>query len=139
MPVEWRDDELAAKWKKVRQVRRVVTGALEIERKDKRIGSSLEAAPFVHVTDGAARGDRGSRHGRGLHHLGDLDLAETGAGRRLHPAGSFRRGGGPALAKGTKCARSWRVTEDVGSDPEFPDVSARDAAALKELKELGRL
>ena len=23
-----------------------------------------------------------------------------------------------------KCARSWRYTDDVGSDPEFPDVSA---------------
>ena len=38
-----------------------------------------------------------------------------------------------------KCARSWRYTADVGSDPEFPDVSARDAAVLRELKALGRL
>jgi isoleucyl-tRNA synthetase len=38
-----------------------------------------------------------------------------------------------------KCARSWRYTDDVGSDPEFPDVSARDAAVLHELKTLGRL
>ena len=38
-----------------------------------------------------------------------------------------------------KCARSWRYTDDVGSDREFPDVSARDAAALRELKALGRL
>jgi isoleucyl-tRNA synthetase len=42
-------------------------------------------------------------------------------------------------AKGKRCARSWRYTDDVGSDPEFPDVTARDAAALRELKELGRL
>ena len=42
-------------------------------------------------------------------------------------------------ASGTKCARSWRYTDDVGSDPDFPDVSARDAAALQELKALGRL
>jgi isoleucyl-tRNA synthetase len=45
----------------------------------------------------------------------------------------------PAMAEGTKCARSWRVTRDVGSDPEFPDVSARDARALHELRDLGRL
>jgi isoleucyl-tRNA synthetase len=45
----------------------------------------------------------------------------------------------PKLAEGTKCARSWRVTRDVGSDPAFPDVSARDAAALRELTALGRL
>ena len=37
-------------------------------------------------------------------------------------------------ARGRRCARSWRYTEDVGSDPAYPDVSARDAAALHELK-----
>jgi isoleucyl-tRNA synthetase len=44
-----------------------------------------------------------------------------------------------AKATGTKCARSWRYTQDVGSDSAYPDVSARDAAALHELKALGRL
>ncbi|MCY1285285.1 hypothetical protein D9M70_342160 [compost metagenome] len=39
----------------------------------------------------------------------------------------------PKLAEGQKCARSWRITTDVGSDPIYPDVSARDAAALREL------
>jgi isoleucyl-tRNA synthetase len=38
-----------------------------------------------------------------------------------------------------KCARSWRYTADVGSDPGFPDVSARDAGVLHELEGLGRL
>ena len=47
----WRDDELARKWDQVRDVRRVVTGALELERAAKRIGSSLEAAPDVYVAD----------------------------------------------------------------------------------------
>src|SRR5262249_51341647 len=51
VPAAGRDDALERKWRKVRQVRRVVTGALEIERAAKRIGSSLEAAPIVHVSD----------------------------------------------------------------------------------------
>ncbi len=51
MPAEWKNEALAEKWKKIRAVRRVVTGALEIERSDKRIGSSLEAAPVVYVAD----------------------------------------------------------------------------------------
>ena len=38
-----------------------------------------------------------------------------------------------------KCARSWRYTADVGSDREFPEVSARDAEVLHELQSLGRL
>jgi isoleucyl-tRNA synthetase len=139
-PGEWRDDELAAKWKKVRQVRRVVTGALEIERKEKRIGSSLEAAPFVHVTDNSLR-----------EAIEDLDMAEICITSAISISPKEAPGGAftlpevsgvavvPALAKGTKCARSWRVTEDVGSDPEFPDVSARDAAALRELRSLKRI
>lgn len=137
---DWRDDTLAAKWKKIRTVRRVVTGALEIERREKRIGSSLEAAPVVYITDPAL-----------VDAVGDSDFAEicitsgvkveTAAG----PEDAFRLDDVeavavvPALAEGTKCARSWRITDDVGLDPEFPDVSARDAAALQELKALGRL
>src|SRR5205823_7186753 len=51
VPANWRNDALAEKWRKVRTVRRVVTGALELERAAKRIGSSLEAAPIVYVSD----------------------------------------------------------------------------------------
>jgi isoleucyl-tRNA synthetase len=121
-------------------VRRVVTGALEIERREKRIGSSLEAAPVVHITDPAL-----------VEAVGDSDFAEIciTSGVRIEtgegPDTAFRIDDVkavsvlPALAQGDKCARSWRITDDVGSDPEFPDVSARDAAALHELKALGRL
>jgi len=140
VPGEWRDDTLASKWKKIRTVRRVVTGALEIERREKRIGSSLEAAPVVYITDPAL-----------VDAVGDSDFAEicitsgvqveTVAGPdeafRIDDVGAVAVV--PVLAEGVKCARSWRITDDVGSDPEFPDVSARDAAALQELKALGRL
>jgi len=140
VPAEWRDDMLAAKWRKVRDVRRVVTGALELERADKRIGSSLEAAPVVHITDPALE-----------EAIKGLDFAEICITSDIKvttepaPAGAFTlddvKGVAvvPARATGVKCARSWRYTHDVGSDPEFPDVSARDAAALRELKALGRL
>ncbi len=32
---------------------------------------------------------------------------------------------------GKKCARSWRWDETVGQDPEQPDLSARDAEAVR--------
>ncbi len=134
IPADWSNEALAEKWKKVRTVRRAVTGALEIERKDKRIGSSLEAAPVVYVGDPEL-----------LAALDGLDFAEIcitsditvvgGEG----PAEAFRLDDGtkvavePKPAEGTKCARSWKITQDVGSDPDYPDVSARDAAALREL------
>jgi len=40
-------------------------------------------------------------------------------------------------AVGTKCARSWKILPTVGADPEYPDVSPRDAEALREWKALG--
>jgi isoleucyl-tRNA synthetase len=140
LPGEWRDEALAAKWRKIRQVRRVVTGALEIERKEKTIGSSLEAAPVVYIADADLRAA-----------IADRDMAEICITSGITVEASappadaytlddvadvgvvFRR------ATGAKCARSWRYTNDVGSDPDFPDVSARDAEALRELKAIGRL
>jgi isoleucyl-tRNA synthetase len=140
LPPEWRDESLAAKWRTVRQVRRVVTGALEIERARKTIGSSLEASPAVHITDPELRKV-----------VDSVDLAEisitSGVWMKefLPTADSFTLDDVPgvavvfAKAQGRKCARSWRYTEDVGSDTEFPDVSARDAQALHELRSLGRV
>ena len=120
VPAAWRNDALAEKWRKVRQVRRVVTGALEIERAAKRIGSSLEAHPFVHVSDPDL-----------FAALLDVDLAEVsitsgavlveGEGPpdafrlRTCPAWRSRRG----LPQGRKCARSWKILPTVGLDPPF--------------------
>jgi isoleucyl-tRNA synthetase len=140
IPGEWRNDVLAAKWEKVREVRRVVTGALEIERAKKTIGSSLEAAPVIHIEDPDLAAA-----------VADVDMAEVcitsgiAVSRQGPPSDAFRldevKGVGVVFARapGQKCARSWRYTDDVGSDPRFPDVSARDAAALHELEALGRL
>ena len=139
-PEGWRDDALAEKWAKVRAVRRVVTGALELERAAKRIGSSLEAAPVVHVADAELATA-----------IEGVDMAEIAITSGIAikagegPADAFRldevRGVAVvfARAEGRKCARSWRYTDDVGNDPAFPEVSARDAAALHELRALGRL
>ncbi len=131
---EWKNEALAEKWKKIRAVRSVVTGALEIERKDKRIGSSLEAAPVVYVADPELlKVLEGQDFSEICITSGITILGEQG------PADAFRLDDDakvsvvPKLAEGRKCARSWRITTDVGSDPEYPDVSARDAAALREL------
>ncbi|PZQ16194.1 MAG: isoleucine--tRNA ligase [Ancylobacter novellus] len=129
----WLDAALAAKWDKVRRVRRVVTGALEVERAAKRIGSSLEAAPVVHVTDPEL-----------LAALDGVDLAEVAITSAISvvagegPAEAFRLAEVPgvavvsAKAEGRKCARSWKVTPEVGADPEFPDITPRDAQAMRE-------
>jgi isoleucyl-tRNA synthetase len=141
IPALWRDEALAREWGEVRRVRKVVTGALEIARADKRIGSSLEAAPVIYIADPdltrtiatALAGERGE--------AGMADVAitsavaiEPGEG----PASAFRLDEVPGVAvefrpaRGTKCVRSWKIRPDVGSDPDYPDVTPRDAAALRE-------
>ncbi|MEZ5763975.1 MAG: isoleucine--tRNA ligase [Xanthobacteraceae bacterium] len=134
----YRDDALAAKWEIIRDVRRVVTGALELERAAKRIGSSLEASPMVHVTDTAL-----------FAALVDVDLAEVCITSNAMltnaeaPADAFRLNDVANVAvvveqaAGRKCARSWKILPTVGDDPDYPDVSPRDAAALREWKALG--
>jgi isoleucyl-tRNA synthetase len=135
---EFRDERLAAKWETVREVRRVVTGALELERAAKNIGSSLEASPVVYVSDRKI-----------LATLFDVDLAEVCITSSYEiregeaPADAFRLDNVPGVAVvvekavGIKCARSWKILPTVGEDKEYPDVSPRDAKALREWKALG--
>ncbi|HEY3031880.1 MAG TPA: isoleucine--tRNA ligase, partial [Bradyrhizobium sp.] len=134
----FRNERLAVKWEIIRNVRRVVTGALELERAAKRIGSSLEASPLVYVTDRMI-----------FETLFDVDLAEVFITSNAMltnenpPPGAFRLNDVPGVAVvvekavGTKCARSWKILPTVGDDPEYPDVSPRDAQALREWKALG--
>jgi isoleucyl-tRNA synthetase len=133
IPAAWRDKALAEKWRKMRLVRRVITGALEIERAQRRIGSSLEAHPIVHVSNPEL-----------FAAVVDVDLAEvciTSAATLVSdegPANAFRLPDVPGvavvpnLAEGTKCARSWKILATVGADRHYPDVSPRDAKALRE-------
>ena len=134
VPSEWRDDALAAKWAKIRAVRRVVTGALEIERKNKVIGSSLEAAPIVAITDPELA------KAVETHDLAELCIVSA-ISTQLHAFSSqqfFSLDEVPgvqvafARAEGTRCARSWKVSPEVGSDPEYPDLTPRDAQAMRE-------
>ncbi len=136
-PDEWRDDNLARKWDAIRKVRAVVTGALEIERSEKRIGSSLEAAPIIYVDP---------REKIGLQDLLSIDFAEVcitsdiKIEEKVGPADAFRitelMGNAVSVvitrAEGQKCARSWKISKDIGKDAEFPDITPRDAEAVRE-------
>ncbi len=132
IPRGWTDNKLAEKWDGVRTIRKAVTGALELERAGKRIGSSLEAAPIVYIDDPEIAA-----------YLKGIDLAElciTSGATLVQgpiPEGAFRHddvrhvGVVFARAEGKKCERSWRITQDVGSDKDYPTLSARDAAAVR--------
>ena len=133
-PAQWRDEALAEKWRKIRRARSAVTQALEIARAQKKIGSSLEAAPQVFIADPDL-----------IAALEGVDFAEVAITSDIEvragegPADAFRAPDVPgvavvaALAQGRKCARSWKVSPLVGADADYPDVTPRDAQALREM------
>jgi isoleucyl-tRNA synthetase len=130
-PAAWRNDAEAQRWAKVQAVTSVVTGALEIERREKRLGAALEAAPAVHVADAGLMAAFDGLDPAEVFRTSQATLAADEG-----PASAFRLAdvGGvavePLRAEGRKCARSWRILPEVGSDPRYPDLSLRDADAV---------
>ena len=132
---DWRNDSLGARWEDIRQVRRVVLGALEIERAEKRIGSSLQAAPRVFVSPEIT----GSLENADLAEVAiTSDIAiETGKG----PANAFTLPDVvgiavvPEKAEGQKCERCWKVLPEVGLDSDYPDICGRCADAVRGFQE----
>ncbi|MDA0654311.1 MAG: isoleucine--tRNA ligase [Proteobacteria bacterium] len=126
-PGDWRDDALAARWDDIRALRRAVTAALEVERREKRIGSSLQA--HAHVYGAGGFGDA----------LGDVDFAAIciTSGITLAdgdaPAGAFTLDSAPGIAvvitaaDGDKCERCWRVLAEVA---DHGDLCHRCADAV---------
>ncbi len=130
IPASWLDAALGEKWKTVRALRRVVTGALELERAEKRIGSSLQAAPVVYATPDYVKAFEG---------LDLRDICITSGGELVAgeaPAGAFTLPDVagvavvPTLADGTKCARCWQVLEEVGKSPAHPLICRRCEEAV---------
>ena len=130
-PAEWEDEEIAEKWAKILEARSVVTGALEIKRASKEIGSSLEAAPKIHVADTALASILKSVDFADICITSGLALEEGDA-----PKDAFTlegvQGIGVVFAKaeGQKCARCWKYTTDVGTSSQHPDACARCAEVV---------
>ncbi len=128
-PADWHDAALAEKWGTVRKVRRVVTGALEVERTNKVIGASLEAAPTVYVNADVAAV---------LETVTFDDLCITSGITVVTdaaPADAFQLEDVAdiavvfARAEGAKCQRCWKILPDVGTHAH-PGVCGRCDAAL---------
>jgi isoleucyl-tRNA synthetase len=130
LPAAWRNDALGQRWARVRDLRRVVTGALELERAQKRIGSSLQAAVAVYAGKDYVEA------------LNGLDLAEiciTSTGTLTSaapPQGAFTLpdvagvAAVVSLAPGDKCQRCWRVLTEVGSVAAHADLCERCSEAV---------
>jgi len=131
-PEAWLNPELAAKWAKVRAARRVVTAALEVQRTEKMIGASLEAAPVVHVDDAAQREALQSVSFEDVAITSDITVTGDAA-----PAEAFRMPETQGIAvvfekaEGAKCERCWKVLPDVGTH-QHPGVCGRCDEAVRE-------
>nr|MDJ0823837.1 class I tRNA ligase family protein [Paracoccaceae bacterium] len=114
-PADWLNEPLAAKWAQVRRARRVVTAALEVQRSDKVIGASLEAAPVVHVRDPEMLAALKTVAFEDVCITSDIQLTADPM-----PAEAFRlpevEGVGVVFekAEGEKCQRCWKILPDVG-------------------------
>ena len=129
----WQDDALAAKWDNIRKVRRVVTGALEIERREKRIGSSLEAAPIVHITDDTLMAAVNGQNMADICITSQIELTDTAPADNAFSLDEVAGVGVVTkMAEGQKCQRSWKILPDVGSVDGYPNLTPRDAAAVAE-------
>ena len=130
----WKNETLDKNWNVIRSVRRAVTGALEIERANKTIGSSLEAAPTVYIQMEQWAIDAVKAQDLAELCITSGAMLEVGEG----PAEAFRMDDLKSVAvvfhkaEGAKCARSWKISRDIGGDKDFPDITPRDAAAVRE-------
>jgi len=129
-PAAWRDDALAEKWAMVRKVRRVVTGAIEIQRQDKAIGASLEAAPLVEIGDPNVAAAVRSVDMADICIVSGLETVEAEPQRDAFQLDDPGIGVVFARADGEKCERCWKILPDVGAHAH-PGVCARCDAALE--------
>jgi len=126
---DWLDEPLALKWAGIRRARRAVTAALEIQRQDKVIGASLEAAPVVHVRDAEVLTALKSVDFEDVCITSDVVLTGDPI-----PAEAFRlpeiEGIGVVFekAEGQKCQRCWKILPDVGTHAHEGVCGRCDAA-----------
>jgi len=119
VPEVWLDPTLSARWAAIRDNRAAITGAVEVERREKRIGSSLEAV--VTLAEGSPATEL----------LSDVEWAELAIVSQIAigKAAEIAVQAGPA--SGRKCVRCWRVLPEVGRSAAHPGLCLRceDAVA----------
>ena len=125
-PEGWLDANVAAKWDVIFKVRKSVTEALEVERREKRIGSALEAAVTVTVGEADLLKAFAGEDPAEIFITSDASLVAGGEGIAVSCA----------RAAGVKCARSWKYFDPATADAAFPDITPRDAAAVREYRGL---
>jgi isoleucyl-tRNA synthetase len=113
IPESWHDPMLAVRWEQIREHRSGVTGAIELMRRDKTIGSSLQADAVISPDA-----------------LALLPNLSSWADICITSAATSGAHIGAAIAPGQKCERCWRVLPEVGSHPAHPTLCTRCCEAV---------
>lgn len=135
IPKNWRNEKLNEKWEKIKTVRRVVTGALEVERQKENMGSSLQANPIVYVNNKELLDAIKGTDLAEICITSQIEISEQKPTKNAFKIDEVKDVAVVARkAEGQKCLRSWRVLPEVGKDKEFKQLSKRDADAMREIK-----
>jgi isoleucyl-tRNA synthetase len=119
-PAAWRDDALAARWETIRAIRRRITVPIEESRKASAIGSSLQAAVELPLS---------AEHETLLDEAAWSEIAIVSCVRIVRDTDEPPSRVTPAL--GDKCARCWRVLQEVGSSATHPSLCLRCTDAVE--------
>jgi isoleucyl-tRNA synthetase len=129
VPEGWKDQALAAKWARIRWIRRYVTGALERMRTEGLIGSSLQAAPTIVLPPRDAM-LLSSDDWATICICSDLQIEISNEDVPEEQVEVIVQ---LASAPGAKCDRCWRVLPEVGECSAHPTLCRRCDAVVEAL------
>jgi isoleucyl-tRNA synthetase len=143
---EWKQPQLAQFWQKLREIRGEVNQVMEQARKDKMIGSSLEAKVLLYVADEqlrqqleemnpattALKQNNGVDQLRYLLICSQVELLATPEKLKEleYKQEADHLGIGVVKADGEKCDRCWNYSIHVGESEADPTICERCVSAL---------
>jgi isoleucyl-tRNA synthetase len=121
------DRKRVENWSRLIEVRDSVLKSLETARQEKLIGAPLEARVQLSAD--------GDLYPLLIQYANDLPGLFIVSQVELHNHSEEGVQVAIERARGTKCERCWKYTEDVGSAPEFPTICSTCAAAVREIQD----
>ena len=130
---EYIDEAEEAKWDNFIAIRSEITKVLELQRRDKKIGNSLDAKVELHATGEALQVlQTVEKDLPTLLIVSQAKLVEgLEGGAEATGREDLKVTVGPA--EGHKCERCWVYSNTVGQDAEHPTLCAKCAAVVKSL------
>ena len=131
----WEDKALDEKWAKILDIREFAAKPLEEKRRAKEIGHSLNAEVILY-----ADGELYEFIKNIENDLATILIVSQASVKKLSELGTDEAYSSEEFAnlkavinkaKGEKCERCWIYTEDIGQDPDHPEICARCAEELK--------